>query len=44
MTEIFNILGEVAKEEDVLLTNFSSDLNIGSVTGTDDKASIQTEW
>jgi hypothetical protein len=40
VTEIFHILGEVAKEEDVLLADLASDLDVGAVTGTDD----ETTW
>ena len=28
MTEIFNILGQVSKQEDVILANFPRDLNL----------------
>lgn len=44
VAEIFDIFGEVAKEEDVLLTDFTSDLDVGTVAGADDKTSVQTEW
>jgi len=42
VTEIFNILGEIAKEEDVLLANLTGDLDVGAVTSTDDEPSVQT--
>jgi hypothetical protein len=28
VTEIFNVFGEVTKEEDVVLSNFTSDFNL----------------
>ena len=41
VAEVFDILGEVTEEEDVGLPNFASDLDVGSVTGTDDQPTVQ---
>ena len=43
VAEIFDVLGEVTKEKDVGLADFASDLDVGSVTSTDDQPTVQDE-
>ena len=40
VAEVFNVFGEVTEEKDVGLADFASDLNVGSVTSTDDQPAV----
>ena len=44
VTEIFDVLGEVTEEEDVGFADFAGDFNVGSITRTDDQATVQDEF
>ena len=41
MTEILDVLGEGTEEKDVGFADFASDLDVGSVTRTDDQPAVQ---
>ena len=41
VAEVFDVLGEVTEEEDVGLADFAGDLDVGSVAGADDQATVQ---
>ena len=43
VAEVFDVLGEVAEEEDVRFADFAGDFNVGSVASTDDQSAVQDE-
>ena len=44
VSQIFDVFGQVAEEEDVVLADFARDFDVGAVAGADDETAVEDEF